>query len=110
MPQSTPLNKSQEAQAKEDPQHPHWLNVFSLFSWWESKDGRAFVIRQRWLNREHNQVVYLELLEQNKEVVKTVFYEDFFKKYKQGLLTKTSRDDGEEEMKYKTGHLWPERD
>jgi hypothetical protein len=69
----------------------------------------VLVIRQRWRNATCDHLEYLELLEMNKELVKTVPYEVFFREYTAGKLTKTSVENDEDETKPYTANLWPDR-
>jgi hypothetical protein len=109
MPENTHTTKAERTAEEESPHHPRWLNIFTLFSWWKTSDGRVLVIRQRWRNATCDHLEYLELLEMNKELVKTVPYEVFFREYTAGKLTKTSVENDEDETKPYTANLWPDR-
>ena len=87
----------------------HLMNIFSLFSWWKTSDGRMLVIRQRWFTPQTEGLAYLEIIELNKERVKTVPYEVWLELYRAGKLTKTSTIPEEEETKPYTANLWPDR-
>lgn len=72
------------------PDDPSWKVTFSLFSWWQTLDGRLFVINQRWSDNEGN-LKYLELLEREIEEVKILPYLQFFEQFRAGRLQKISK-------------------